>query len=115
MKAALLTLAMIGSQLTIAVSERVPDISVQKLCTSRSADDRIMREPEPQSVADCVREENEAKQELARIWAKSDSIMRDRCENEASALGTRTYLDLLACLQIADDTKSAGKGRTKSK
>jgi hypothetical protein len=115
MKAALLTLALIGSQLTIAVSERVPDINVQKLCKSRLADDRMMREPDPQSVADCVREENEAKQELARIWAKSDSVMRGRCEDEASALGTRTYLDLLACLQIADDTKSASKGRTKSK
>jgi hypothetical protein len=41
--------------------------------------------------------------------------MRDRCEDEASALGTRTYRDLLACLQIADDTKAAGKGRAKSK
>jgi hypothetical protein len=115
MRAALLTLVMIGSQLTIPVSERVPDINIQKQCKLRQAADKTMREPEPRSVADCVREENEAKRELVRIWAKSDSIMRDRCEDEATALGTRTYLDLLTCLQIADDTKPASKGRAKSK
>jgi hypothetical protein len=115
MRAALLTLAVIGSQLTTPVSERVPDINVQKLCKSRQAADKTMREPEPRSVTDCVREENDAKQELVKIWAKSDSVMRDRCEDEAVALGTRTYLDLLTCLQIADDTRPAGKGRAKSK
>jgi hypothetical protein len=115
MKAALLTLAMIGSQLTIPVSERVPDINVQKLCKLIAANAKIMGEPKPQSVSDCVREENDAKQELVRIWPKTDSVMRDRCEGEATALGTRTYLDLLTCLQIANDTRSAGKGRAKSK
>jgi hypothetical protein len=115
MRAALLTLAVIGAQSTMPVSERVPDINVQKLCKLRSADDRIMRQPEPQGLADCVREEKDAKQELVKMWATSDSVMRDRCQDEATALGTRTYLDLLACLQIADDIKSASKGRTKSK
>jgi hypothetical protein len=115
MKAALLTLAVIGFQVAMPVSERVPDINVQKLCNSRSTDNKIMREPESQTVADCVREETDAKQELGKIWSTADSSMRDTCQNEAIALGTRTYLDLLACLQIADDTKSAGKGRTKGK
>jgi hypothetical protein len=115
MKAALLTLAMIGSQLTMSVSERVPDINVQKLCRLSAANARVMGEREPQSVGDCIREENDAKQELAKIWPKTDSIMRDRCEGEATALGTRTYLDLLTCLQIASDTKPAGKGRAKAR
>ena len=115
MRAALLALAVIGSQLTTPVSERVPDINVQKLCRLSAASAKIMGEPEPQSIGDCIREENDAKQELARIWPKTDSVMRDRCEGEATALGTRTYLDLLTCLQIASDTKPAGKGRAKSK
>ncbi len=109
MRAALLTLAVIGSQLTTAIAGRLPELNVEKLCKQRSAEDKIMREPESQSVADCVREETDAKQELTKIWANTDGSIRARCEHEAIALGTRRYLDLLSCLQIADDTKSVGK------
>jgi hypothetical protein len=115
MRAALLTLAVIGSQSVTLVSQRVPDIDVEKLCRSRSADDKIMQEPQAQRVPDCVREENDAKQELIKLWAQTDSSIRDICEDEAAALGTRTYLDLLSCLQMADDLKPASKGRLKSK
>jgi hypothetical protein len=109
MRAALLTLAVIGSQLATSVAERVPELNVEKLCKQRSAQDKIMRQPESQSVADCVREEADAKQELIKIWEKTDRSIRARCENEATVLGTRSYLDFLACLQMADDMKSAGK------
>ncbi len=115
MKAALLTLAVIGSELVRPASQQVPEINVDKMCKSSSADAKIMGQREPRSVPDCVREENEAKQELVKIWGTADSAIRDRCQSEAIALGTRTYLDLLSCLQIADDTRSASKGRGKGK
>ena len=110
MRAALLTLTVIASQLTTPVATRVPELNVEKLCKSRSADDKIMREPESQSVADCVREEADAKQELTKIWAETDSLIRARCDAEAVVLGTQSYLDLLACLQLANDIKSFTKG-----
>ncbi len=109
MRAALLTLAVISSQLTTPVANRVPELNVEKLCKLRSAQDKIMRQPESQSVADCVREETDAKQDLIKIWEKTDGSIRARCVNEAIVLGTRSYLDFLSCLQITDDTKSAAK------
>ena len=115
MRAALLTLAVIASELTTPVANRVPELNVQKLCKMRSAGDKLMRQPESQSVTDCVREEGDAKQELIKIWEKTDSSIRARCESEAIALGTRSYLDLLSCLQMADDIKSAGKGTTQNR
>jgi len=116
MRAALLTLAIIGSQLTTPVAKRVPELNVEKLCELRAADDKIMREPQSQSVADCVREEADAKRELIKIWSETDGLIRDRCVSEAVALGTKSYLDLLSCLLIANDTESAvkeTKNRTK--
>jgi len=115
MRAALFMLAVIGSQSTTQASQRVPDINIDKMCKSSIADAKIMGEPQPQSVSDCTREENDAKQELVKIWSNTETAIRDRCEGEATALGTRTYLDLLSCLQMADDIKSAGKARGKSK
>jgi hypothetical protein len=109
MRAALLTLAVIGSQLTTPIAARLPELNVEKLCKLRSAGDKLMREPESQSVADCVREEADAKRELIKIWEKTDSSIRARCDAEAIVLGTRSYLDLLSCLQLANDLKSATK------
>jgi hypothetical protein len=109
MRAALLALAVIGCQLTTQVAGRLPELNVDKLCKLRSAGDKLMRQPESQSVADCVRDEADAKQELIKIWAQTDSSIRARCLDEAAVLGTRSYLDFLSCLQIADDIKSAGK------
>ena len=118
MRSALLTLAVMGSQLTTPVSYRVPDVNVERLCKSRSADNKIMHEPDSQSVADCVREEAGAKQDLTKIWTQTDRLIRDRCVAEAAALGTGGYIDLLSCLQMADDIRpgvrgAAGSGRGK--
>lgn len=125
MRAALLMLATIGAQLmmpiamapvaTAAGAKRVPDLDLQKLCKRRSADDRIMREPQSQSAADCVREEKAAKQDLTAIWAETNGSIRDRCESEAIALDTRSYLDLLACLQITDDIRASQKAANQNR
>jgi hypothetical protein len=64
-----------------------------------------MRFPELQSVADCVHEETDAKQNLRTLWGTTPGSIRARCESDAVALGTRTYLDLLTCIQMADDVK----------
>jgi hypothetical protein len=68
-----------------------------------------MREPEHQKVPDCVREEGDAKQDLLRIWSTADRSIRARCVGEAGALGTRSYLDFLACLQMTADIDGAAK------
>ena len=60
-----------------------------------------------QSVEDCVRDEKAAKQQLGTVWGSTFRPIRDRCEGEVLfSLGTRSYLDFISCMQIADDTKS---------
>ena len=107
MKVALLSLALFGMELTTPISDRVPELRVEALCKARSAGYKLMRLPELESVADCVQDEKTAKQRLSTVWETTSRPVRDRCVSEVLfSLGTRSYLDLLSCIQIAEDAKS---------
>jgi len=119
MKAALLSLALFGSQVMTPASARMPTLNIDALCKGRSAADRLMKLPEAQSVADCIRDETDAKQALSsKAWADAQRSVRGRCASEIFELETRSYLDLLTCIQMAEgakslvtDTSTAGKKR----
>ena len=107
MKVALLSLALFGTELTTPISDRVPELRVEALCKARSAGYKLMNLPELESIADCVQDEKTAKQRLSTVWGTTSRPVRDRCVSEVLfSLGTRSYLDLLSCIQIAEDTKS---------
>lgn len=105
MKTPLLSLAILGAELTTAVADSLPKINIESLCRARSADDKMMKLPESQSVADCIQDENTSKERLGTLWPAAAGSIRARCRADAVALGTLSYLDLLTCLQIADDIK----------
>jgi hypothetical protein len=107
MKVALLSLAVLGAQLTTLASDRMPQVNVDALCKAMSADARLMRMAVSRTVADCVSQENDAKRELDTIWGSTSGSIRNQCESDGTALETRGYLDLLSCIYIAVDTKSA--------
>ena len=104
MKAAVVSLALFGTELA-PISGHVPELKVDALCKARSAGDRLMGLPPAQSVADCVRDETAAKEKLSSVWRTIPPPIRNRCERDSIALGIRSYLDLLACVQMADDVK----------
>ena len=86
-----------------------PELSVKAICEARSADARMLRSRPDQSIADCVRDEEAAKQQLGTLWASTSVPIRNRCQSDARSLGTTSYLDLLTCMQMADDLKPAPK------
>ena len=92
----------------------VPELNVKAICNARAADAKMMLSPPDQSIADCMRDEEAAKQQLSTLWASTSVPIRNRCESEARSLGTTSYLDLLACIQIAEDEdmKSGPKKET---
>lgn len=106
MKVALLSLAVLGAQFTTLASDRMPQVNVDALCKAMSADARLMRMAVSRTVADCVSQENDAKRELDIIWGSTSGSIRNQCERDGIALGTRGYMDLLSCIYIAVDTKS---------
>jgi hypothetical protein len=105
MKATLLTLAVLGAASTTAVADSTPKIDIQSLCKARSAADKMMNIPATESVADCIQDETTSKDKLDVIWSTTASSIRIRCRADAVVLGTLSYLDLLTCLQMADDVK----------
>jgi hypothetical protein len=118
MRTLLLSLAVLGAELTTAFGDSMPRINVESLCKARSADDRLMKLPEAQSVADCIQDEKSSKDKLGTIWPAAASSIRSRCRADAAALGTLSYVDLLTCLQMADDSKrlsSEAKATSKSR
>jgi hypothetical protein len=64
-----------------------------------------MKLPEAQSVPDCIQEEKTAKDKLGTLWPDAAGAIRARCRADAIALGTLSYVDMLTCLQMADDIK----------
>ena len=80
-----------------------PELNVKAICQARSADAKMMHSVPLESTADCVRNEEAAKQELSTLWASTSAPIRNRCESDARSLGTTSYLDLLTCIQITED------------
>ena len=84
-----------------------PEINVKAVCNARTADAKDLQIPPDQSDEDCVRDEEAARRQLGALWASTSVSIRNRCQADARSLGTLDYFDLLSCLQIADDLKSA--------
>jgi len=108
--AAFLSLALLGGQAAMPVSDRVPQFNIEALCKSTAAADKAMGLAEPQSFADCMRDEKDALQQLSALWPTNTVAVRDRCEGEAVAAGTASYVDLLTCLQMTDLASSLTTG-----
>ena len=100
MKAALLSLALLGPQPFLQVSDRVPQLNVEALCKQTSEVDKAMGLAEAQSVADCMRDELAAQQQLAGLWASTQPSIRDHCEAEATLVDVASYVDLLSRMQM---------------
>ncbi len=107
MKASLLAVVILGAGPTSAAADSVPRINIESLCRARSADDRLMKLPESQRVADCIQEEKTSRDKLGTLWPAAAGSIRARCRADAIVLGTLSYVDLLSCLQMADDIKPA--------
>jgi hypothetical protein len=102
MKVVLLSAALLGNQLVIPVSDRVPKLNVEALCKSTTADDKAMGLALAQSFTDCMRDETNAQQQLSTVWASTSGPVRDRCEGEAVAGGSQSYVDLLTCIRMTE-------------
>jgi hypothetical protein len=112
---ALVLFAVLLPLFTLPALGRMQELNVKAICTSRSADAKMMQSAPVESTADCVRNEEAAKQELSHLWASTSVSIRNRCESDARSLGTTSYLDLLNCIQMAEEINSSPKKETGKK
>lgn len=112
----------LGSPLVVPVADRVPVINVEQTCKETAATDKAMNLDLPQSVENCMRDENAARQQLAAVWSNYSPSIRSHCEQEATDAGMGSYVDLLTCMQMTDPAtltptpplRGAGKNRNKN-
>src|SRR5215472_17484827 len=115
-------LSQIGSPLVMVAGDHVPAINVEKTCKDSSTADKEGNVALGQSVGDCMRDENDAKQQVNAVWSTYPAPVRERCTQEATLLGEGSYVDLLTCMQMTDpakltpamDLRGASKNRNKN-
>ncbi|WP_246649610.1 hypothetical protein [Bradyrhizobium canariense] len=106
MKIVLVSMALLGGQMVIPVSDRIPELNVEATCKATAADDKSMGLADAQTYADCMRDEMTAQKQVVAVWNANPGPVRDSCEGEATAGGSPSYVDLLVCMQMADWVKS---------
>ena len=102
MSVVLFSLALLTSQPLTPVSDHIPRLNVEATCKETTATDQAMKLSEAQSLADCLRDEASAQQQLGPLWQSTPLSIRDRCEGEAVAADIQSYVDLLTCIQMTD-------------
>jgi hypothetical protein len=101
---ALLALAF-GSPLLIEVAD-VPAYDVAPSCRAAVT---VM----PGSFEACMKDEQTARAQLAATWDRFAGPQRDTCvQTENNTGGPPSYVELLTCLQMAQDAQSLPQNKT---
>jgi hypothetical protein len=110
---------LIGAGLVMPVAEAVPTLNVEASCKAAATINEQTKMADPQSFNACMRDENEARQELAKSWATFPPATRTRCVQEATSGGVSSYVEALVCMQIANavakEHQTTLKGASKKK
>ncbi len=88
---------------------REPKLNVEAICRSRENDAKMLRSTPAQSRADCEHDERAAKDQLDGVWPSTSAAIRNRCQSDARALGTTSYLDLLTCIEMKKEMQSGSR------
>lgn len=102
MKVILLSLAL-GAPLATPVADVVPTWNVEASCKGAVAADKALNVSDVQTVDGCMKDEQQARDELTKSWTQYAAPLRVRCEKEAGENGPASYVDLIVCLQIFAD------------
>jgi hypothetical protein len=73
-----------------------PQLNVEPSCRAASS----VRLADSQSLAECMRDEAEAKKEVAKNWTSYSTAARSRCSAEVVIGGDPSYVELYECLDI---------------
>ena len=88
-----------------AFADEVPTFDVRKSC---HAD--VQAYPGGGSAADCLEDEQKAREVLVSQWTQFEPKSRTSCVQMVNDIaGTQSYVELLSCLQNAKDAKTLPK------
>jgi hypothetical protein len=94
----------LATSLIVGVANQVPVFNIQPSCKAAGNTGGTVRRDA------CLRTEREARDQLSRDWSGFVAADRTRCV-ETSTMGgaSRSYVELLTCLEIARDVRKLPK------
>ena len=66
----------------------------------------------PGSFEACMKDEQTARAQLAATWDRFAGPLRDSCVQTENTGGSPSYVELLTCLQMAQDAKTLPEDKT---
>jgi hypothetical protein len=99
----LLAPMVLDTQPIVALADDVPTFDVAATCRAESQDD-----PGAGIAATCMAQEQKARETLVSQWTQFAPQSRTNCTQEQFG-ATRSYVELLTCLQIAKEVKDLPK------
>ena len=94
----------LGAWTTIVAADEVPRLDFARTCRAETAGQNRT------AVDACMKDEQQARDQLTREWERFSAQNRTNCTREATGIaGIQSYVELLTCLQIARDVQNLPK------
>ena len=84
-------------------ADRIPAFDIVRNCSAEVAAAGI------EKVADCTKDETDAKNELDRRWPEFGASNKQACVGESSIGAGQSYVELLTCLEMSSREFLAGR------
>jgi hypothetical protein len=104
----LIAAMVLGSQVTLVAAEGPPNLNAEPSCRA-AADSAAMGSlggGNVRDLASCMRDENEARDQLGKEWTQFLPSEQQRCTSETKMGGSPSYVELLVCLEMIRDAKN---------
>jgi hypothetical protein len=95
----------------VAVADQVPNLNVNQVCQgiAQQGGSSYHDTATGKEMEDCIKSENEVRQELEKRWSTFAASDKAHCINESEMGGDSSYTELLTCLEMAADVRNLGK------
>ena len=82
-------------------ADRIPAFDILRNCSAEVASAGT------EKVADCTKDETDAKNELDKRWPQFGASNKQACVGESSIGAGQSYVELLTCLEMSSEVFSA--------
>jgi hypothetical protein len=97
----------LGSHLVVMVADNVPRFDIARGCRLDNAASSGLAEEQP--LKKCISDEQQARQQLQTQWSQFTRSDKATCTAETNNDDTPSYVELLTCLQEANEVRGQSK------
>ena len=94
-----ISMIVLSSQLVVTVADTMPKFDIARSCKIDAAATAGISVDQP--TANCMRDEQQALQQLGSQWSSFPAQSRASCSSEEKIGDSPSYVSLLTCLQMS--------------